>query len=47
VPPTWAVALASPVALGMGLVRTFGPIPGTVALVVLVVLFAILTDIVT
>jgi hypothetical protein len=47
VPPTWAVALASPVALGMGLVRTFGPVPGTVALVVLVVLFAILTDIVT
>jgi Protein kinase domain len=47
-PPTWAVGLASVVVLGVGLVHAFGPVPGVVALVILVVAFVVLAgDIVT
>jgi eukaryotic-like serine/threonine-protein kinase len=47
-PPTWAVGLASVVVLGVGLVHAFGPVPGVVALVILVVAFVALAgDIVT
>jgi eukaryotic-like serine/threonine-protein kinase len=42
VPPTWAVGLASVVVLGVGLVHAFGPVPGVVALVILVVAFVVL-----
>jgi serine/threonine protein kinase len=42
VPPTWAVGLAGPVALGLGLGRAFGPVGGVAALVALVVLFFLL-----
>jgi hypothetical protein len=41
VPPTWSVALASPVVLGVSLAGTFGPLPGIVATVALVVLFVV------
>ena len=47
-PPTWAVALAGPVVLGVGLMQAIGPIPGLVVLVVLIVVFLIVAgDIVT
>ena len=47
-PPTWAVGLASVVVLGVGLVHAFGPVPGVVALVILVVAFVVVAgDIVT
>jgi hypothetical protein len=47
VPPTWSIALASPVVLGASLAAAFGPLPGIVATVVVVVLFVLLTDLVT
>jgi uncharacterized membrane protein YfcA len=47
VPPTWSIALASPVALGAGLATTFGALPGFIVTVVVVVLFILLTDLVT
>jgi hypothetical protein len=47
VPPTWSIALASPVVLGASLASAFGPLPGVVATVVVVVLFVLLTDLVT
>lgn len=47
VPPTWSIALASPVVLGAGLATTFGPLPGFIVTVVVVVLFILLTDLVT
>jgi hypothetical protein len=47
VPPTWSIALASPVVLGAGLATTFGALPGFVVTVVAVVLFILLTDLVT
>ncbi|MBN2622513.1 MAG: serine/threonine protein kinase [Acidimicrobiales bacterium] len=42
VPPTWAVGLAGPIVLAVGLVRAFGPLWGMVALVALAVLFVLL-----
>lgn len=42
VPPTWAFALAGPVALGAGLAQVFGPVGGAAALVGLIVLFVVL-----
>jgi hypothetical protein len=47
VPPTWSIALASPVVLGAGLATVVGPVPGLVVTVVVVVLFVLLTDLVT
>jgi hypothetical protein len=47
VPPTWSIALASPVVLGASLASAFGPLPGIIATVVVVVLFVLLTDLVT
>jgi hypothetical protein len=47
VPPTWSIALASPVVLGVGLATTFGPLPGLIVTVIAVVLFILLTDLVT
>jgi hypothetical protein len=41
VPPTWAVALAGPVALGMGLAQVLGPLGGAAALLGLIVLFVL------
>ncbi|HEX6419674.1 MAG TPA: serine/threonine-protein kinase [Acidimicrobiales bacterium] len=42
VPPTWAVGLAGPVALGAGLTGVFGPVGGLAAIVVLVMVFVVL-----
>jgi hypothetical protein len=42
VPPTWAFALAGPVALGVGLAQIFGPVGGVVGVVALIVLFVLL-----
>ena len=41
-PPTWAVALAGPVMLGIGLAEALGPIGGGLALLALIVLFVVL-----
>ncbi len=41
VPPTWAVAVAGPVALGMGLAQVLGPLGGAAALLGLIVLFVL------
>jgi hypothetical protein len=41
-PPTWSVALAGPVMLGIGLAEALGPVGGALALLALVVLFVIL-----
>jgi serine/threonine protein kinase len=41
IPPTWALALAGPVVLGVALVQEFGVAVGVVVLVVLVLLFAV------
>jgi serine/threonine protein kinase len=42
VPPTWAVGLAGPVALGVALVRAVGAVWGAAALVALIVVFFLL-----
>ena len=42
VPPTWTVAVAAPVALGVGLAQVFGPLGGVAAVVGLIVLFFVL-----
>jgi hypothetical protein len=41
-PPTWSVALAGPVMLGIGLAEALGPVGGALALLALVVLFVVL-----
>ena len=41
-PPTWSVALAGPVMLGMGLAEALGPVVRRLALVALIVLFVVL-----
>jgi hypothetical protein len=41
VPPTWAVALAGPAALGVGLAQVLGPLGGAAALLGLIVLFVL------
>ena len=41
-PPTWSVALAGPVMLGIGLAEALGPIGGGLALLALIVLFVVL-----
>jgi eukaryotic-like serine/threonine-protein kinase len=42
VPPTWAVGLAGPVALGVALVRALGAVWGAAAMVALIVVFFLL-----
>jgi serine/threonine protein kinase len=42
VPPTWAVGLAGPVALGVALVRAIGAVWGAAAMVALIVVFFLL-----
>jgi hypothetical protein len=41
-PPTWSVALAGPVMLGVGLAEALGPVLGGLVLLALIVVFVVL-----
>jgi eukaryotic-like serine/threonine-protein kinase len=41
-PPTWSLALAGPIMLGIGLAEALGPLGGALALLALIVLFVLL-----